>query len=150
MASPDPGSISLGSLSIEQLQQLRQAGQQELEFLNQSVAQLQNAVDRLQSSRSCAMEYSNLQQDNPLMVPLTSSIYVEGVVKNDQKLLVDLGTGYFAERTPEQAAEYFKRRVVTVKEQIEKASSALSQKRQHVEAVTIVLQRKVALSAQQS
>lgn len=32
-----------------------------------------------------------------MMVPLTESLYVEGYVHEKDKILVDIGTGYFAE-----------------------------------------------------
>lgn len=32
-----------------------------------------------------------------MMVPLTESLYVEGFVHEKDKILVDVGTGYFAE-----------------------------------------------------
>jgi hypothetical protein len=32
-----------------------------------------------------------------MMVPLTESVYVEGFVHEKDKILVDIGTGYFAE-----------------------------------------------------
>lgn len=32
-----------------------------------------------------------------MMVPLTESLYVEGLVHEKEKILVDIGTGYFAE-----------------------------------------------------
>jgi len=143
------GTISLGSLGLEQLQQLKQNAQQEVEFLTQSLAQLHSAIDRLQSSRSCATEYAAVSNNTAVLVPLTSSIFVHGEVEAKSSLLVDIGTGYFAEREPQLAAEYFSRRVTAVKEQIEKANHALSQKRQHLEAITAVHQRKVALTVQQ-
>ncbi|KAA8499647.1 putative prefoldin subunit 5 [Porphyridium purpureum] len=141
------GSVHLGSLSIEQLQQLRKAGQDEIEDLSQSLAQLQNAVYRLNNSKHAAGEYATLQAGNEILVPMTPSVYVPGSVIAQQNLLVDLGTGYYAEMTVQEAEAYFARRVKTVKEQIEKATQMLSQKRQQIEAITIVLQRKTMLAA---
>eukprot|EP00184_Porphyridium_aerugineum_P006178 CAMPEP_0184702022 /NCGR_PEP_ID=MMETSP0313-20130426/22433_1 /TAXON_ID=2792 /ORGANISM="Porphyridium aerugineum, Strain SAG 1380-2" /LENGTH=118 /DNA_ID=CAMNT_0027162315 /DNA_START=55 /DNA_END=408 /DNA_ORIENTATION=+ len=115
------GSVPLGSLSLDQLQQLHSASQQEVEFFNQSIAQLQSAVERYQNSKRCCSEYGKLTESTPTMVPLTTSIYVRGKVVHDEKLLVDLGTGYFVEQDPEDAEKYFDRRVNAVKEQIEKA-----------------------------
>jgi hypothetical protein len=33
------------------------------------------------------------------MVPLTSALYVHGTVGNSNSVMVDIGTGYFAEKT---------------------------------------------------
>ena len=34
----------------------------------------------------------------PILVPLTSSLYVSGKLKNAGKVLVDIGTGYYIEK----------------------------------------------------
>ena len=34
----------------------------------------------------------------PILVPLTSSLYVSGKLKNAGKVLVDVGTGYYIEK----------------------------------------------------
>lgn len=39
-----------------------------------------------------------------MMVPLTESLYVEGFVYEKDKILVDIGTGYFAEVSMPQPA----------------------------------------------
>lgn len=141
------GSVHLGSLSIDQLTQLQKAGQEEISGLSESVAQLQNAVMRLNNSKNAAGEYAQQQNGNEVLVPMTPSVYVPGSVVKQERLLVDLGTGYYAEMTVPQAEAYFSRRIKIVKEQIEKATQLLSQKRQQTEAITIVLQRKTHLAA---
>lgn len=42
------------------------------------------------------------------MIPLTTSMYVAGVMENVDKVTIDIGTGYFVEKTIEQAEEFFK------------------------------------------
>ena len=142
--------MHLGSLSIDQLQQLRNASQQEIEYLSHSLAQLQTAVERLQNSKKCAGEYADVSEGNDILVPMTSSVYVPGVIAKNEMVLVDLGTGYYCEKTPAQAEEYFARRIKTVKEQIEKANHVLSQKKQQTEAISMVLQRKSQMVGQAS
>jgi len=78
------------------------------------------------------------------MVPLTSSIYVPGKLKDCKKVLIDIGTGFFVEKTPAAAETHFARRASLLKEETDKATQVHTQKRQQLEAVTAVLQRKVA------
>ena len=46
-----------------------------------------------------------------LMIPLTTSLYVPGKLKDTDNYMVDLGTGYFLEQTAEQTQEFCKRKV---------------------------------------
>jgi prefoldin alpha subunit len=42
--------------------------------------------------------FANPGTDEEIFVPLTSSLYVKGRLSNVEKLMVDIGTGYFAEK----------------------------------------------------
>ena len=44
------------------------------------------------------------------MVPLTSSLYVPGRMEESQKVLVEVGAGYFIEESAEKAKEYCERK----------------------------------------
>jgi prefoldin alpha subunit len=39
-----------------------------------------------------------IRQGRSILVPLTSSLYVPGTLKNAGKVLVDVGTGYYIEK----------------------------------------------------
>jgi prefoldin subunit 5 len=46
--------------------------------------------------------------------------------------MVDIGTGYYVERTPKDAADYFKRKVDFVRANSEKVEKALDQKKNNM------------------
>lgn len=46
-----------------------------------------------------------------IIVPMTSSLYVKGTLGEVDKVLVDVGTGYFVEKNIEEADDYFRRKV---------------------------------------
>ena len=54
-----------------------------------------------------------------VLVPLTSTLYAGGTLAGDQKVMVDVGTGYYIEKTIEGAKGFFQRRNVFLKEKIE-------------------------------
>lgn len=81
------------------------------------------------------------------MVPLTGSVYVRGAISDVNSVLVDIGTGYYVPRAPSEAAEFFARRATMLKEETDKATGAHTVKRQQLEAVTAVLQKKLAEAA---
>lgn len=46
-----------------------------------------------------------------ILVPLTASLYVPGTICDSNKVLVDVGTGYFVEKTVPKAKELIERKV---------------------------------------
>lgn len=62
----------------------------------------------------------NLILGKEILVPLTDSMYVPGRLADLEHVMVDIGTGYFVEKTIEDAQNYFSRRVAYVTEQIGK------------------------------
>ena len=44
------------------------------------------------------------------MVPLTSSLYVPGIMEDTENILVEVGASYFIEQTNEKAQDYCSRK----------------------------------------
>merc|ERR1712150_238531 len=66
---------------------------------------------------------------NELLVPMTSSMYVAGVLDESlDKVLVDVGTGYFVEKTVSEASKYFSRKIEFITKQMEKIQPSLLEK----------------------
>jgi prefoldin alpha subunit len=68
-----------------------------------------------------------------MLVPMTSSLYVPGLLETNQKVLIDVGTGYFLEKSVSAAKDFFLRRANFLKEKIEELQSvaASSPRRRH-------------------
>lgn len=144
------GTVALGSLPPEQLERLQSDLQREVEMISTSLSQLSNAVARLASSKENAVQIGGMTEGRAVMVPLTSSIYVPGHIADTSKVLIDIGTGFFVEKSPEAAEKHFAKRATLLKEEAEKATQVHTQKRQQLEAVSAVLQRKTTELAMQN
>lgn len=101
-------------------------------------------MQRLTASRDNAAQIGEMESDSDIMVPITSSIYVPGKLQDTSKVLIDIGTGFFIEKTPAAAKEHFAKRAALLKEEQDRAIQIHTQKRQHLEAVSAVLQKKAA------
>lgn len=134
----------MGNLPPKQLERLQTDLQREVELISTSLAQLSNAVQRLTASKDNAAQLAKMQNGKDIMVPLTNAIYVPGNLSDVSKVLIDIGTGFYVEKTPQEAEQYFARRATLLKEEQDKTTQLHTQKRQHLEAVTAVLQRKTA------
>eukprot|EP00187_Rhodella_violacea_P019158 CAMPEP_0184723210 /NCGR_PEP_ID=MMETSP0314-20130426/24495_1 /TAXON_ID=38298 /ORGANISM="Rhodella maculata, Strain CCMP 736" /LENGTH=153 /DNA_ID=CAMNT_0027187971 /DNA_START=14 /DNA_END=472 /DNA_ORIENTATION=+ len=143
-----PQNIPLQALPLEQLDKLRQNTERELDYLNQTLATLSTASRRFSASKSTALDLqagvdaaasaaassAAAPPPPPTLVPITPSMYVPGRMVDPGTLTVDLGTGYYAEMNPKQAAGYFERKVEAVRVQMEIAQGNATQKRQQLEA----------------
>lgn len=136
--------MALGSLPPEQLDRLQGELQREVQMISASLSQLSNAVSRLTASKENAAQIAEMSNDREIMVPLTSSIYVPGRLTDTKMVLIDIGTGFFVEKSPAAAEKHFAKRATLLKEEADKATQVHTQKRQQLEAVSAVLQRKTA------
>lgn len=145
MSTDTPGgTIPLGNLPPNQLERLQTDLQREVEVLSASLSQLTNAVQRLTVSKENATQVAKMHVGKEVMVPLTNSMYVPGKLSDVTKVLIDVGTGFYVEKTPEEAERHFAKRATLLKDEQDKATQLHIRKRQHLEAVSAVLQRKTA------
>ena len=78
-----------------------------------------------------------------ILVPLTGSMYVPGRLVDTKKVLLDIGTGYFAETKVSSAKGYFKRRVNYVTKQMNNIQAIGLEKSKIREATTDVIEMKL-------
>ncbi|KAJ5279778.1 hypothetical protein N7478_005150 [Penicillium angulare] len=99
-----PGSVNLASLSLPQLRSLQTRLTSELEHLTTSHAKLRAAQAKF---RDCVnsindgvtgSESKGTTGRDEILVPLTSSLYVKGRLTDREKVLVDVGTGFYVEK----------------------------------------------------
>lgn len=94
-AAAGGGSVPVTQLSVEQLGHVRQTTEREIEMLMTKISELNVAHQKLTASRECATFMGESSSPQTVLVPLTTSIYVPGVIQNPSELMVDVGTGYF-------------------------------------------------------
>ncbi|GFS70439.1 prefoldin subunit 5 [Trichonephila clavipes] len=79
-------------------------------------------------------------------------MYVPGELDETQKVIIDIGTGYYVEKKIPDAIDYFKRKVKFVTTQIEKVQQIMKEKLIAREVVIETMESKIqaTLSAQQA
>ena len=82
------------------------------------------------------------------MVPLTSSLYVPGVVEDTNKVLVEIGASYFIEQQNESAQSYCQRKKKMLEENAKKVNEIIQVKKVQMQKVQNQLQ--VRMSAMQA
>lgn len=78
-----------------------------------------------------------------ILVPLTGSMYVTGKLADTNNVIIDIGTGYYAEKNIEDAKDYFKRKVEYVTEQMEKIQQVGIERTKLREATMDIIEAKI-------
>ncbi|KAJ3343715.1 subunit of tubulin prefoldin [Gonapodya sp. JEL0774] len=128
-SSPDASAapaIELTSLNINQLQNLKQSLDEELQQLTQSYAALRQAHMKFAENETTLNLLSRDANGKPMLVPLTSSLYVPGEVASPESVIVDVGTGYFVEKSIADAKSYYSKKSTFVKVQLDKLGETIN------------------------
>ncbi|GAB6030644.1 hypothetical protein CHUAL_007500 [Chamberlinius hualienensis] len=151
MGSNQDEKLDVNKLSLPQLTQYKQQLDQEIELFSNSLQQLKIAQTKFQESGECLEKITPANEGKEILVPLTGSMYVPGFLGNVSNVLIDVGTGYFAEKGVDSAKDYFKRKMKFVTEQMDMIQSKAQEKVRERESVMEILETKIQaqLAAQQ-
>eukprot|EP01012_Entosiphon_sulcatum_P041084 TRINITY_DN5486_c0_g1_i1.p1 TRINITY_DN5486_c0_g1~~TRINITY_DN5486_c0_g1_i1.p1 ORF type:complete len:160 (+),score=58.06 TRINITY_DN5486_c0_g1_i1:26-505(+) len=135
--------VPINSLTPEQLGAAKERVDEEIQFLSSSLQTLRQARDRFQDSKQCLQTMKQYNPGDKVLVPLTSSLYVNGQFGDLNQVLVDVGTGYFIKQSNGKAQEFMDRKMGFLKENIDKVQEALQLKRKQQELIITEMQRKI-------
>lgn len=93
-------------------------------------------------SHAEAAEASGEKKD--ILVCMTSSLFVKGHMIPKQKVLVDVGTGYYLEQTTDQAKKYFLSRASQIKDGLDTVEKSILTKQKQRNQVIDAIQQKAA------
>merc|ERR1719216_741922 len=111
-----------------QLTQFKNQMDQDLQFYQESLQNLKHAQTRFQESQESITRCSATDKDKEILVPLTGSMYVPGKLSEPEKVIVDIGTGYYVEKDLDSAKEYFSKKVKYVQTKWKKCKQLVTRK----------------------
>jgi len=135
--------INLMALSLEQLNSLKQSIEEEMQGLQGALQQLQVSRNKLTTSKASLERLHSTEEGTPMLVPMTSSLYVPGETTTLETVLVDVGTGYFIEKSVDEARAFLDRKMVLIESQAQNVQSAAQYKRNNLQQTVEVMNRKV-------
>ncbi|XP_054809568.1 prefoldin subunit 5 [Prosopis cineraria] len=130
-------------MSIEQLKALKEQADLEVNLLQDSINNIRAATARLDIASSALQDLSLRPQGKKMLVPLTASLYVPGTLDDADKVLVDVGTGYFIEKTMTEGKDYCERKINLLKSNYDQLVDVASKKRSVADEAGAVLQAKL-------
>jgi prefoldin alpha subunit len=89
--------------------------------------------------------------ETPLLIPLTTSLYVPGTLSapsnntssSQATLLVDIGTGFYLEKTPQEATKFYTGKVDDLQKNLTDIEKLVGNKTESLRMVEDVLRRKM-------
>lgn len=133
----------IDQLSLEQLNNLKTQHENDINELSQQQLSLQEAKNRYQTARVTLDDMNKTPVGHKMLVPLSQSLYVQGAVANSDKVIVELGTGYFCEKTIPAAKDLIDRKIALVAKSMETLDNMSIVKRRNLEQIMYVMQRKI-------
>ncbi|KAK3720376.1 subunit of tubulin prefoldin [Vermiconidia calcicola] len=151
MAGAEKGQqIDLSSLSAQQLSQVKKQLDDEVQHLTNSYQSLKRAQAKF---RECIANVKSgvagSAKDKPILVPLTSSLYVPGKLADTEHVLVDVGTGFYVEKTTADAEKFYNGKVEELGSNIKELENIANGKAQNLRMVEEVLRQKMTAGQQQ-
>ncbi|KAI5678428.1 hypothetical protein M9H77_09378 [Catharanthus roseus] len=138
-----PVAMELEKLSVEQLKAFKEQADLEVNLLQDSLNNIRTATARLDIASNALHDLSLRPQGKKMLVPLTASLYVPGKLDDADKVLVDVGTGYFIEKTMAEGKDYCERKINLLKSNYDQLLEVATKKKGIADEVGIVLQAKL-------
>ncbi|PSC75447.1 prefoldin subunit 5 [Micractinium conductrix] len=144
--------VPLSSLSAEQLLDLRQSLEQEVQTMAQSGLTLQSTAAKFGAAGQAVEYLQDQKQGQPVLLPLTESLYVSGTLESVETVLLEVGTGYYVERDVAGGVDYCRRKVHLVKDKMEQLSQLIKARQEALGQIESLLEARMgeAAAAQQA
>ncbi|KAF8175502.1 Prefoldin [Mycena galopus ATCC 62051] len=139
--------VSITDLDLTQLADVRRQLEEELNHLTSSFGQLKQAQAKFKACIENVAEIKPANKGKTILVPLTNSLYVPGKLSDPDHVIVDVGTGYFVQKTREQAVKHYSAKVEYIRTNLETLQDTISKKQDNVNSVISVMQSKLQQQA---
>lgn len=130
-------------MSVEQLKAVKEQADLEVNLLQDSLNNVRTATTRLELASSALQDLSLRPQGKKMLVPLTASLYVPGRLDDADKVLVDVGTGYFIEKTMAEGKDYCERKINLLRSNFDQLVEVASKKKGVADEAGVILQAKL-------
>ena len=122
-------------MAFLQLADVRRQLEAELQHLTASYGQLKAAQHRFRTCIEAVDSIDPSNEDRETLVPLTSSLYVPGKLSDLNKVIVDVGTGYYVEKSTEDAKQMYREKVEFVGKKLDQLQETILRKEDNMRVV---------------
>ncbi|KAI0260623.1 Prefoldin-domain-containing protein [Gloeopeniophorella convolvens] len=138
-----PQQISVADLDISQLADVRRQLEEELSHLTNSFSQLKQAQAKFRSCIDSVKEVKPENKGKTILVPLTNSLYVPGKLRDAENVIIDVGTGYYIQKTRAQAVKHYEQKIDFIKSNLDALQETIQKKQDNMNYLVSVIQSKL-------
>ncbi|KAF3327957.1 putative prefoldin subunit 5 [Carex littledalei] len=131
------------NMSIDQLRSIKEQTDLEVNLLQDSLTKIRTAASRLEVANAALQDLSLRPQGKKILVPLTASLYVPGYLDDADNVLVDVGTGYFVEKTMAEGNDYCERKTSLLKSNFDELLEMANKKKSIADELGRILKAKL-------
>ncbi|KAK3693901.1 putative prefoldin subunit 5 [Podospora appendiculata] len=136
--------VSLDTLNAQQLSAVKKQLDEEVESLSGSYSQLAAAQGKFKEClRIVQAGSASFDNSKEILVPLTNSLYVKGKLSDPDRVIVDVGTGFYVEKDTKSAGQFYEAKVKELGDNIQELELIVQNKSNSLRVVEEVLRQKV-------
>ncbi|QSZ30440.1 hypothetical protein DSL72_004963 [Monilinia vaccinii-corymbosi] len=140
--------VDLTTLTTPQLSQIKKQLDDELEHLTSSFQQLRAAQNKFRECvRSLSVGVGKQVEGKPILVPLATSLYVPGELADTENVIVDVGTGFYVEKSTQDATKFYEGKVEEIGANLKDLEIIVNNKSNNLRVVEDALRQKVLSSS---
>ena len=143
----DLSKVKLDALTVTELRTLKQRMEEDLRVFLQTETNFVELQKKYSASK-VLVDSLIKTEDKPqqVMIPLSSSLFIPGQIKDKNRFIVDIGTGYFAERDAKQTMEYCDQTNEVIATNLQGVRAEIQKKKTFLDQININLQKTVLKS----
>lgn len=137
--------VDISTLPAAQLTQIKKQLDDELQTYNGNYMSLRTALAKFKDCIKSIQTGVAIKSDKPkaLLVPLTTSLYVPGTLADSEHVLVEIGTGFYVEKTTDDAIKFYEGKVTELTTSTKNLEGILEGKSNSLRVVEEVLRQKI-------
>ena len=143
MAANTAQTPNLAALSTQELSQARNVTDSNLKVMIESYGQLKHVFKRLEDTKVLISNLKTKPSGVKTLVPLSNNLFIPGTIKNTNKFMLDIGTGYYVDADAEAALKHTEHDLAYVKENADKVGKQIEEKTKLREQINIELNLRI-------
>lgn len=138
-----PAQLNLSNYGLQELANLKKSHEEDLQSFSNSLNSFRYLQRKLDDDKVIVNNLSKRTTDDlEVLIPMSNSLYLPGRLTDNNKFIVDIGTGYLAERSSEQTVAALDHTLNVVKENTEKVITEINKRKDFVDQINIAIQKK--------
>ncbi|PVU84959.1 hypothetical protein BB559_007269 [Furculomyces boomerangus] len=138
--------IKIEDLSVAQLNSLKEQFESDISNLTKMYGKLRQAQATFIECTNCLKSLENddsKKVETKVLVPLTNSLYVRGRLEKNANVVVDVGTGYYIEKSTNDSKIFYNKKIEYIQNNSDKLLKTINEKQQNFQALLEIMKVKM-------